>query len=316
MFLRESLTEFLSAQCYADNTEMQYRRRLLALSRYEDEVHKPVYLFASSEMHEAFRHTTNNPMIAKSLKRLLESYFIWLKNIGIDSSVGNTSLKSLDHEVLKHQRSKEYFHGLPQLLAKIELDVSYAARIGRKKPSDHRMISSTFILLWLGLRIPEIVKIKKEDITKEENAVYYNDMRYEVHPRAYSILIECVNAKSYTQANCQTTSTFYYTDSEYLIRTAKSETMTENTLRVVISNFNESLPPKSSPYRADKIYWSGVFFRAYQKEIERGGFADIVNPDARMRYFGDLFKEKYTSTEQVRRRFLEYQEYSSVFRKK
>jgi len=113
MFLRESLTDFLAAQHYAPSTEAQYRRRLMALSRYEDEVQKPIHLFASSEMHEAFRHTTNNPMIAQNLKKLLEGYFVWLKNIGIDSAAGNSSLKSIDHEALKHQRSKQYFHGLP-----------------------------------------------------------------------------------------------------------------------------------------------------------------------------------------------------------
>ena len=313
MRISQYISDFLATQHYSANTERAYRYRLLALSRHEDEVGIPLHNMTPAQLTDAFGRLRGNPYIMQSVIKLVGQYFDWLESEGVDSSIGKASLKEIDHKKVGEDRTRLFFYSAQQLLSKINADTKSVASITGRLPTDFRMPVAVLLLSWVGLKIPDIVNVRKTNIHKD-NTITMHGGRFPVDPQIIEHLLECASAAGHTWLNGYAVCLSEYRDSQYLIRTSERRKVSEQYARWLVSDFNRKLPTSSDPYKIDRIYWSGIFARAYQRELEMGGFPKEQSPDQKMEFYGKLFKEEYTTTTQVRLRLNEYEIYTSILR--
>jgi hypothetical protein len=196
----------------------------------------------------------------------------------------------------------------------MKYDVEYIAAQSGRQQSDYRMIKSALILMWSGLRLPETVEVTKVGVLSERNAVIHAGKRYMIDSDAYRIIEECARATSYTKIAYARVSEIEYAPGKYLLRTADSDCMTADTLKQYISIFNASLYENSPPYKPEKVYWSGVFYRTYEFETRSGGFNNNRSVQEKLSFYEMLFREQYANPRQLAERLKEYKLYTSVFR--
>ena len=316
IWLKDTVEAFLNEQGFKESTRVVYLRGLLLLSRAEESNEKPIYRFSESEMHHTFRSITTGLRTRQKLRSLVDRYMDWVARKGIDVSKGKESLGTLDMAILERESTKLYFYGIHQLLTKLKYDVEYIAAQAGRQQSDYRMIKSALILLWSGIRLPEVVEITKVGVLSERNAVIHAGKRYAIDSDAYRILEECARATFYTKVAYTGVSEIEYAPGKYLLRTADSESMSTDTIKQYISIFNANLYEKSPPYKPEKVYWSGVFFRTYEFETRGGGLDAEQTMREKIPYYEMLFREKYDNPRQLADRLKEYSLYTSVFRNK
>ena len=314
MRISQCISRFISAQHYRSNTERAYRYRMLALSRHEDEVDISLHKMTPEQLSNAFRRLNGTSRLMQSVFKLVERYFDWLESSGEDASIGKASLKEIDPKKVGEDRTRLFFYSAQQLFSKIHADTEFAAASTGRLPTDFRMPVSVLLLAWLGLKVSEIVNVKKTHIRKTNNTVILRGEKIAADPRIVDYLSECATAVGHTWLNGYTVCLSPYRDSQYLIRTSERRKASEQYARWVVSDFNSKLHTMSEPYKIDRVYWSGIFARAYQKELEMGGFPKEQSPDQKMEFYGKLFEEEYANTAQVRLRLNEYQLYTSILR--
>lgn len=313
MRLIQCINAFLKAQSYSANTVQTYRNRLLALSRYEDDVNTPLHEMTPEQIREALRHIKGNHRMMKSVLSLVERYFNWLEEEGIDVSVGRASLARIDVNAITEDRTRLFFYSTQQIISKLDADAEYAAKISGRLKTDFRMPVAVLLLSWVGFKVPEIANVKKSNIHKDNTITMHGEM-VSIDPEITERLMECATAVGYTWRNGYTVCLSAYRESQYLIRTSERRKASEQYIRWIVSDFNSQLHEKSEPYKIDKVYWSGVFARAYQKEIELGGFPKDQDLLEKLLFFGKLFNEDYIDASQVRLRLKEYELYTSILR--
>ena len=304
------IDKFLASQIYSPNTEKQYRYRLLALSRYADEVSTPIHQFSIQQMESAFKHISSNSMIWGSLKKLVESYFTWLSRQGVDTRAGMKSLSEIDIANLASTGTNGYFYNSQELLAKIKSDREYVSKNERIEQEDYRMVSCALLLSWYGLNTDEIIKFKKSDISASNTAILVKESWIKIPIGVFDMLYECATAIGINKNNGYTTVFHRYEDSEFLFRTTVSKRMSLGRLSIILSVFNKKLPNHSEPYNLHKVYYSGVFARAFLKEYEKGGEPKLLTMSDKQIYYEDLFDEKLPEGT-LYKRIREYKAYKS-----
>jgi hypothetical protein len=265
------------------------------------------------QVGEALRHIKGNHRMMKSVLSLVERYFNWLEEDGIDVSVGRASLARIDVNAITEDRTRLFFYSTQQIISKLDADAEYAAKISGRLKTDFRMPVAVLLLSWVGFKVPEIANVKKSNIHKDNTITMHGEM-VSIDPEITERLTECATAVGYTWRNGYTVCLSAYRESQYLIRTSERRKASEQYIRWVVSDFNSKLPTSSDPYKIDRIYWSGIFARAYQRELEMGGFPKEQSPEQKMEFYGKLFREEYTNTTQVRLRLNEYEIYTSILR--
>jgi hypothetical protein len=283
------------------------------LSRYEDEANLPLYNFTSEKFTDAFRHVSNNPIIWKSLKSLLENYFYWLKDQGIDVGTGLYALDHINEKELKGNITKQFFYSTNQVLAKLDADIKWVSDLDDRYTDDYCMIESSILLSWFGLELKDVVKFKKSDIGMRRSTIKVHGIWTMIPDAATEKLYDCATALGYIKNTGAGQVLFKYEDSEYLLRTNVSDTISVSTMSSFLSIFNKKLSPDSTPYSYGKAYWSGVYFRAYQAEKRIGGVPEFKSNSEKMDFYSHLFREQIGSISSLVNRIEEYKLYKSVF---
>lgn len=313
MRLSQHLDEYLEYKGYGRTTERLYRFRLIFFSKEEDRLNLPIYKWSSKQLYDAISGLSANPVIVKSAPSMILSYLDWLESLDVNVLDAKASLANIDISDLLED-TRQYFFSDRQILAKLKVDTKYVSKKNKRQPSDYRMVAAIMLLSWYGLRMSEIVKYKKSGIKHDIQSIVVRGKRVTIHPDASDMLQECVDAEWYTQLNGYTVCHYKYRETLYLLRTAERKSMSVGTAQSIMSSFNSELPAQSVTYKIEKVYWSGVFSRAYQHETSFG-FPDLDTPSEKMEFFGNLFSEMYKNTRQVNSRLREYKTYTSVLRK-
>jgi len=319
MQLRDAISAFLESANYSDNTKTLYRNRLLRLSKWEDKIQKPIYEFSADEMQRALNDATTSPQVWTYNRNTLFKYFDWLSTQGIDVSNGSKSLSLASCEELKEDLTKGYIYSAHQLVARINGDIDYIVKNEDQHYSTYRMVVCAIILLWLGFKLKEIVKVKKLDISSpydKPNTIMKDGKRIEVDSILMGYLIECVNAEFFLRKSGAGRGKMTYVPSGYLLRTCVSDRIDVSSLTSMITLFNAHLPKMSAPYHTEKIYWSGIFLEAYNKEVTEGFPRYFEGRDDRIRFYRELFKDDKMSENTIKHRIKEYELYTSVLRNK
>ena len=87
--------------------------------------------------------------------------------------------------------------------------------------------------------------------------------------------------------------------SDFLLRTCRADRVDTKTLRILIRNFGKSGGEEINLFAYDKVYWSGIFNRAYTYELENGEIQENSGLDytvLRPGYLRDGDKDDFTLT--------------------
>jgi hypothetical protein len=268
---------------------------------------------SAEQLLDAFRHVSNNTVIWKSLKNLIESYFFWLKEQNVDVSKGMYSLAHMNEKELRQNITKQFFYSTNQILAKLKMDVLCVSQLDQRDAEDYCMIECAVLLSWFGLQPREMAEFKKYDISTKNGMIKIRGIWTIVPEAAINKLYDCAIATAYSKINGTTIFWQKYMDSEYLFRTSISDRMSVATINSMLPKFNQKIDPESIPYIFGRIYWSGVYFRTRLEEKRIGGVPEFKSNKEKMEFYSRLFHEEIKDVTTFINRVEEYNLYKSVF---
>ena len=166
----------------------------------------------------------------------------------------------------------EYFDCLSALYGYVIDGVHHTAK---ERHADPRVFDTTIAavtLAWIGFCIHDACHVLKDDLHTAHPLVRFQGGEYRpVQQRAWEFLCEYRDSvEFYTRRDM--TALQPYVQSVYLLRTNRSMQLNPTAIRAAICR---NIPQKEKHVTYDSVYWSGVFFRAFVFERERG---DIKYP--------------------------------------
>lgn len=175
---------------------------------------------------------------------------------------------------------------------------------------DERIFSTqiaAIYMAWCGVKLEDALLVKKSDV--KDNCVYVKGKP--IFPNS-TILAFLQEYRYETEYNSQarTIVTFKYVPSQWLFRSTKSAHIdSEKTMRIFIRNLGKygTDDGNGSIFNYDKIYWSGIYSRAYDYECKHGiielGDVKTINK---------VFQED-TTTQLANKRLRSYRRYAEYF---
>lgn len=197
----------------------------------------------------------------------------------------------------------KYFKSFADLQSSIE-DTLYAADKVDDGVFDIQI--SAIYCAWMGLSIEEALQIKKADV--EDECVRLADRTITPNSAIMHFLCNFRDATEY-QSQAAAIIRLKYAESQWLFRTPRSEHVeSPKTMRIFIRNFWKSAGDGTKIFNYDKIYWSGIFSRAYEYEQKHG---EIQSGNTSL--LEEVFNEKYSSGSVANERLREYHAYRRHF---
>lgn len=238
-------------------------------------------------------------------KSRISSYLKWLNNAGLLEQVYIDNLSTIDYSSLRHDStySLKYFKDFKSLQDAIESTLWAADKID---DGVYAMQISAIYLAWCGLQLEEALAIKKSDIYDDH--IVARDKEIYPNSTIMGYIKDYRDAEGFTTKNRGIVMR-KYVPSEWLFRTIKSDRIgSPKSARIYIADFGKSSGEDVNIFNYDKIYWSGVFNRAYQYEIANGEIrsGDVATMEK-------LFNEKYPSGSAANERLREYQSFKQYF---
>lgn len=237
-------------------------------------------------------------------KSRIGAYIKWLIQRDLLPPNSINGLTSIKYSEMRPDRifDTKYFESFASLQNAINTTLAIAMKVDNRV---YALQISALYLAWCGLTIEETLAMKKADVL--EDCIIVGDRRIYPEPKIMEYLFAYREATQYTtQGKGEITRRYPY--SEYLFRTAQSYHVTDpKTMRVFIRTFGVS-GGEENIYNYDKVYWSGIFKRAYDHECSHGKLT-AGNIDA----LEALFREKYPTHSAAYKRLTEYQQFRDYF---
>lgn len=230
----------------------------------EDNLTREDFLFLFENMRIASIYSFKN------VQSVLRPYLEWLREKGYaepnTEALAGIKYKSLN---LNNTFDQKYFKDFQSLQDKINDTLGAAERIDD-------MVFATQItaiyLAWCGVKVEEAVALKKSDVG--EDCITVGDRKIYPNATIMSFIQDYRDAVSY-ESQAKTVINLKYMPTECLLRTSRKEQLTSKLLSFMLASFSKSAADKTvqddgSTFAYAKIYWSGIFHRAYLYECENG----------------------------------------------
>ena len=163
---------------------------------------------------------------------------------------------------------------------------------------------SLIYLAWCGIPMEDALRIKKEDVT--EDHILAGGRTIKPNGVILEHILQYRDAKSYS-SQARGVLILSYKPSEYLFRSPKASSIDAKHAGIALIKFGKS-GNKVNPFQYEKIYWSGIFNRAYIHEL---GHGEIAKAD--LTVLETLFQEKYQNPQLAHLRLKEYQNFRNYF---
>lgn len=238
-------------------------------------------------------------------KSRIKKYLEWLveKN-GFDSDiVADISTVKYDDIDAGRLFELKFFKDFQDLQDTIETTLVVADKV------DERIFATqiaAIYMAWCGLQMEEALQIKKSDV--EDDCIRVGNRKIYPNQTIMEFIKDYRDATEY-QSAAKAIITLKYAPSEFLFRTARSGCVdSSKTMRIFIRNFGKSGGEDSNIFHYDKVYWSGVYNRAYLYECANGMIrqGDIET-------ISKLFNESYTSISVANKRLQAYRKFVQYF---
>ena len=239
-------------------------------------------------------------------KTTIRNYIQWLCEQGV---LDEEPLKALDSVTYHDINADDYyengfFKDFGDLKDKIE-----SALIATEVIDDRRYGTevTAILLAWCGITAEEAITIRKEDVHED----YISTKNGELRPVSYimSFLNDYKDQTDYQVMLPQGVATYKYVWSDFLLRTSRQDRIRSGrNLRILLNNFSKQAEAQSNPFSYNKIYWSGVYHRAYLYECANGP----IKP-GNVETIQKIFGETYSYVQDANKRLYAYQRYKEYF---
>ena len=160
-------------------------------------------------------------------------------------------------------------------------------------------------MAWCGYTAEEAVSIKKDEVF--EDHVDSSGHKCFPNDKIMEYIKDYRDATEY-ESQGRGVITLKYVYSDLLLRTCRADSVDTKTLRIMLRGFGKSSGEEVNLFTYDKIYWSGIFNRAYIYELENGEIkpGDVETMET-------IFQQKYPSVAVANKRLRDYQKFKEHF---
>lgn len=209
----------------------------------------------------------------KWIKSIINSFLHWLtdeKNIDCNNQIRYIdALKSIDL-INSESIGKFYFRNFKDLQVELDMYIKNICQAENAHESTYDTCKAIIYLSWVGLDIGEISDFLKKDINYLKGTISYKNRKRVVEDNLLEFLEEYSKADLYIRNGTKEHIKFSYKPSIYLVRTARSDHLKITAIKCLISKLNSKDEDWPKRYQLKKIRQSGVFSRAYKKQLEMG----------------------------------------------
>lgn len=237
-------------------------------------------------------------------KSIIRKYIEFLIGKGVLTEESVDILSSITYDDIDSSRLFElkFFKDFSSLQNTIDTTLTDADKV------DDRIFATqitAIYMAWCGLTIKEALALKKADV--EDDCIHVGDRIIYPNPTIMKYVKEYRDAMEYHSA-AKGIITLKYVPSEWLFRTARSEHIdSPKTMRIFIYNFGKG-DSEVNMFNYDKVYWSGVYHRAYMYELENGLIASSDLPT-----INKIFGENLQTSSQASIRLRSYRKFVQYF---
>lgn len=198
-------------------------------------------------------------------------FFRWMNEQGQCSEDLKRNVESVSYMDCKEARNKNYvenyFRDCVDLLTVMN-DVF----------EDHAEDFDTFtvgaLLTWSGVEFKFLPDLLKTDFDENEGTIFCRNSNEIISlPKTPAVILHMVakycNADSFT-TNRMGGKTLPYKPSAYLFRSYKSPSYTKKNLAYLTNTVNKFASEYGKKFNWDKIFYSGLYYRIYQFELQNG----------------------------------------------
>lgn len=277
------------------------------VQKTEQEIGKELEAGYSEEEYRTLLEKMNvtNVSVMRIYKSRIKGYIDYLCEQGVLTEQNVLDLIAINYGSINSARVLDlrYYPTLSALQEDIDDCIDHAQRIDENV---FAMQISALYLAWYGVRLEELLQIRKSDVHEDSITVGNREIYPTTAVMAY--IKDYRDAEGY---HSQARQIIYlkYKPSELLFRTPRASEITSIVMLLTsIHVFTKSGGKEKRSLTYDKVYWSGIFHRAYQYELENGAIP-MNNLEVRER----IFQEHYDSMSEANRRLTEYRQYKEHF---
>jgi hypothetical protein len=237
-------------------------------------------------------------------KSRVNRYIKWLNERGLIDQPYLDNLKNVTYDMIpsNHVYDTRYFKDFSSLQQSISDTIWVAERI------DDRIFSTqitAIYLAWCGFSAEEAVAMKKAEVL--DDCIEFQGRRYFPNKTIMDYIKEYRDSTSY-ESQGRGVITLKYVYSDFLLRTCRADRVDTKTLRILIRNFGKSGGEEINLFAYDKVYWSGIFNRAYTYELENG---EIQSGD--IETIERVFHQTYPSVSVANKKLRDYHKFREYF---
>ncbi len=313
---REEKAEFLR-ECFngvSEKSMLIYIRRFNRIGMVEKRLQKSLCQFDRGDFLQLFQVFTNTVANGFSvLKSFLADYFQWAEARGSKTPLSILKEIAYDDTDLTGVYKQSYFPTFQNLKDELQmvLDLTETQDV-----SVYQSVKMMVYLSWFGVENPEICGIRKQDVSNERDEIYLRD-RDAALVLPESVMMEVREYRDvegyYRPFHSADLTLFRYKDSNFLLRSYRKEQLSYIDVVNALKNFSRlNDDPNGKKFQYHKIYWSGIFSRAYAYELSSGELQK-GNLALLQKVFGEDYSKEPGGTQKAASRLKEYQRFRDYF---
>lgn len=298
----------------SDKSMLIYIRRFNRIGTVEQELQKSLYQFDRQDFLKLFRVFTNTVANGFSvLKSFLSDYFQWAESKGRKTPLGILKGITYDDTDLTGVYKQSYFPTFQNLKDELQMMLDLA---GTEDISVYQSVKMMVYFSWFGVGNPEICNIRKQDVSDERDEIYLRQ-RETILALPEPVMAEVREYRDaegyYRPFHSADLTLFRYKDSPFLLRSYRKEQLSYIDVVNALKNFSRlNNDPKGKKFQYHKIYWSGVFSRAYAYELSSGEL-NKDNLALLQKVFGEDYGKGSGGAQKAASRLKEYQRFRDYF---
>jgi hypothetical protein len=203
-------------------------------------------------------------------KSILLQYLNWLKGRGYQVQKVCELLSEITYEDISpdNEFGRYYFGSFSQLALFLRAHIDRAVEEKGKDKAEFLTAAVLSALAWHGLAAVEACALQKSDVLDNDGTMLLKlpSRTVELEPEAAAWVKEFLLAKGFERLKGGNWEMVTYREGSALLRTTKADFMTPKSISNMLTRFNTCLPDAEKIFLYARIYTSGKFFRAYQKE--------------------------------------------------
>lgn len=291
----------------SENSIQAYGALWNRIARAESEIEKTLEEgYTREEYMQLFRLLgITSVFVLAYNKTLIGKYLKYLCSLNVLDQGYVDSMYSIVFEEIEPDRALEakFFKDFASLQKAIEDTLQAASRV------DENVFATqiaAIYLAWCGVKIDDLVGIKKTDV--HDDFITVNGEEIRPLPIIMDYIKTYRDATAY-ESQARGIITLKYVPSEYLFRTTKAESISPKSLRIYIRNFGKSSEKSTDNiFNYDKVYLSGVYNRVYEYESINGALTSGEKEKIE-NVFGEVYQSKSIANKKLR----DYQNYKRYF---